>query len=86
MAGAVAQWMLSGTGPLATNTQDSLAFVRVGDDAEGEALDDSTSGKGAPDVELMCAGMAWRVSGFIVLSDASVLLTFVRAGSRPRDI
>ncbi|KAG9028651.1 hypothetical protein FS837_003826 [Tulasnella sp. UAMH 9824] len=71
MAGAVAQYLIKGTGPMASTVQECIAFTRVGDGeigrkvdgGEGEVPEDSTSGEGAPDVELMAAGMTWRDHG-----------------------
>lgn len=54
-----------------------MAFVRVEDgelgrklggegDGDSEVVEDSTSGKGAPDVEMMVSPLAWRVSCVLI--------------------
>ncbi|KAG8913872.1 hypothetical protein FRC01_004343 [Tulasnella sp. 417] len=69
--GAIAQYLIKGRGPMTTNVQQCVAFVRVGDGkigrkvdgGEGDVREDSTSGEDAPDVEVMVAPMVWRDHG-----------------------
>ncbi|KAG8984423.1 hypothetical protein FRB90_005337 [Tulasnella sp. 427] len=70
--GALVQYLTRGTGPLTTHTQECMAFVRLGDGEFGKKYagddgkdveEDSTSGKGAPDVEMMVSPLAWRDHG-----------------------
>jgi len=60
----LAQYRLTGKGPLSTNIAESLAFCRTSDPtifAPGneEALLDSTTGPNAPDIELFFAPLTW---------------------------
>lgn len=87
MAGAIAQYLTKGTGPLTTNVQDCMAFARLGDGqlTQGKKLegaDDSSSGEGAPDIEIMCSGIAWADHGHgnYPIQDA---MTFTSALLRP---
>lgn len=80
IARAVAQYMITGKGPMTMNSQESMAFVRLGDGdlgrkfgkagsgiegGIGEVLEDSASGRGAPDAEILVSPIAWRVRGSI---------------------
>ncbi|KAG9002552.1 hypothetical protein FRB93_011426 [Tulasnella sp. JGI-2019a] len=70
---AIFELKLFGTGPLTLHSQDCMAYTRVGDGpiatkvlerpdlATIEA--DSTSGKGAPDMEVLVSSLAWRDHG-----------------------
>ncbi|KAG8881244.1 hypothetical protein FRB97_009743 [Tulasnella sp. 331] len=73
LASAVIQYKLFATGPLTMHSQDCMAFTRVGDGPIGTKVlgrpdmdtiaADSTSGKGAPDVEVVVSSLAWRDHG-----------------------
>ncbi|KAG9042583.1 hypothetical protein FS837_010675 [Tulasnella sp. UAMH 9824] len=93
MARALAQYMITGTGPLTTHTQECMAFVRLGDGELGrryggagdDDVEDSTSGKGAPDVEMMVSPLAWRDHGhkmFDVPEAMTISTTLLRPTSR----
>lgn len=72
------EYKLLGTGFLTMHSQDSFAFVRVGDGSlASEVLvqpdmvtalgeKDSTSAKTAPDVEIMVSSLAWRDHGHAI--------------------
>ncbi|KAG8851668.1 hypothetical protein FRB96_009164 [Tulasnella sp. 330] len=72
------EYKLFGTGYLTMHSQDSLAFIRVGDGAIASELlaqpdmvtalgePDSTSAKTAPDIEIMVSSLAWRDHGHAV--------------------
>lgn len=93
MAGAIAQYLIKGTGPMTSHAQECMAFVRVGDGEIGRKVaggqpdvdEDSTSGKGAPDVEVMVAPLAWRDHGhtpFDVPEPMTITTTVLRPTSK----
>ena len=64
----VLRYKLFGTGLLTLHSQESMAFVKTTDPSlfppsqHGGDYEDSSSGAGAPDLEVMAASLAWRVS------------------------
>ncbi|KAL0953193.1 hypothetical protein HGRIS_004448 [Hohenbuehelia grisea] len=68
---ALVRYKLIGTGPLVTNFGESAAFVRSDDPVVfpkedfAEVLEDSTSGPGAPDLELFCTPLAYKEHGAV---------------------
>ncbi|KAG6856903.1 hypothetical protein H0H87_012485 [Tephrocybe sp. NHM501043] len=68
---AVVQYSIGRGGPLATNWGESAAFVRSDDpilfpkEDYPEVLEDSTSGPGAPDLELFSTPLAYKEHGKI---------------------
>ncbi|KAJ6507876.1 hypothetical protein C8R47DRAFT_1236603 [Mycena vitilis] len=68
----VAEYMMFGTGKLATNFGESAAFVRTDDpvlfppEDFPKKLEDSTSGAQSPDLELFCTPMAYKEHGTVL--------------------
>ncbi|KAH7106746.1 alcohol oxidase [Auriculariales sp. MPI-PUGE-AT-0066] len=59
------QWLIFGNGPMLCNVGESFAFVRSDDQTYfpkseyPEMLEDTTSGPGAPDIEMYASPLAW---------------------------
>jgi len=64
----VLKYKVYGTGLLTLHSQESMAFVKTTDPSlfppsqYGGDYEDSSSGVGAPDLEVMVAALGWRVS------------------------
>ncbi|OBZ72180.1 hypothetical protein A0H81_07611 [Grifola frondosa] len=72
---ALLQYRLKGTGPLASNLAEAISFVRSDDPVlfpreeypPEQVEEDTTSGPGAPDIELFFTPMAYRQHGQVIL-------------------
>lgn len=64
----LARWMMTGQGPLTSNLAEACAFFRSDDKklfgSSAGSLEDTSSGPGAPDLELVCANLAFCEHGF----------------------
>ncbi|KAG5951610.1 hypothetical protein E4U53_002686 [Claviceps sorghi] len=84
---ALARWLVFGTGPLTSNAGEAAAFVRtfehqfVGSDVVPE---DYTSGKDAPDLEILGIPMAFIHHGEEKAIDSASIFSLVPAALRPR--
>jgi choline dehydrogenase len=69
LCGALAQWVVTGEGPLTCNIGEGLAFIRSSDSelfgtAESSPLpEDTTSGPNAPDIELFVSPVGYQEHG-----------------------
>ncbi|KAG9078747.1 hypothetical protein FRC06_008190, partial [Ceratobasidium sp. 370] len=73
------RWMTTGKGPLTSNVAEACAFFRSDDQKlfgpDRPATEDTTSGKDAPDLELICASLAFAEHGFRTLAPGEKALT-----------
>ncbi|TFY63174.1 hypothetical protein EVG20_g6435 [Dentipellis fragilis] len=91
IAKGIAQYKLFGTGPLTTNIAEAGAFLRSDDPRffgqDGVKPEDTTSGPGAPDIEIFATPIGFQSSGLVKLPEfasmniCAVLLRPTSAGS-----
>lgn len=77
LGGAMLQWMATGKGPLTCNIGEGLAFIRSRDSelfgaSETSPLpEDSTSGPGAPDIELFVSPVGYQEHGAVEIAPST---------------
>lgn len=84
---ALARWMLLGTGPLSSNAGEAAAFIRTFEHNPPGAQSfpkDNSSGKTAPDVEIIGVPLAFVHHGEEAPSDNSSVFTIIPIGLRPK--
>ncbi|KAJ5820583.1 hypothetical protein N7474_006174 [Penicillium riverlandense] len=84
---ALARWMLTGGGPLASNVGEAAAFIRSTDyhfPQSVTAPNDHTSGGVGPDLELIGAPLAFIHHGEEKAIDGSGVFTIIPIGLRPQ--
>lgn len=86
---ALLQWKLLGSGPLTSNVGETAAFVRATEyDFPGSAIrntpKDNTSGRGAPDVEIIGAPLAFLHHGEETPMGGTSVFSIVPIGLRPQ--
>ncbi|KAG8706912.1 hypothetical protein FRC08_000801 [Ceratobasidium sp. 394] len=82
------RWMTTGKGPLTSNIAEACAFFRSDDEKlfgpNRPAAEDTTSGKNAPDMELICASLAFAEHGFRKLVPGEKAFTIATTLLRPQ--
>jgi choline dehydrogenase len=84
---ALARWMLTGGGPLSSNAGEAAAFIRSTDyhfPQTVNAPNDFTSGKNAPDIEIIGAPLAFIHHGEEKPLDNSSIFSIAPIGLRPQ--
>jgi choline dehydrogenase len=77
------KYSLFGTGVLTLHTQEAIAFYRASEPKlfpspeYSPDFEDSTSGPGAPDTELMYASLGWRVRTCFSMPKSGTIQTFL---------
>ncbi|KAF8599117.1 GMC oxidoreductase [Ceratobasidium sp. AG-I] len=84
----LARWMTTGQGPLTSNLAEACAFFRSDDKKlfgpDAGKLEDTTSGSGAPDLELVCANLAFCEHGFRAPPAGEMAFTIAPVLLRPQ--
>ncbi|KAG8775870.1 hypothetical protein FRC12_001229 [Ceratobasidium sp. 428] len=84
----LARWMTTGKGPLTSNVAEAAAFFRSDDQklfgADRPSSEDTTSGKNAPDMELICASLAFAQHGFRAPAPGEKAFTIATTLLRPQ--
>lgn len=84
---AFARWLLTGGGPLSSNVGEAAAFIRSTDYEFPQTVNapsDFTSGKTAPDIEIIGAPVAFTHHGEEKPIDNSSVFSLVPIGLRPQ--
>lgn len=86
---ALQEWLASGTGPLTSNVAEVATFFRSGDhkctvSSSGEIPEDYSSGKSAPDLEIIGAPIAYLHHGEETAKEGDCIFSLGPVHVRPQ--